>query len=134
MPYGFGRQFPIVPPSLNDLNMPPNPFNILATMAVVNYTHDGNNNKNNLQSPEHSEPSPISTPAMNVGTFDSWETNHTTTDDNTLYSDDEPRRIYFLLSTPIPPPPPQKLKRKFSLGMSFPKEGRVSQHICETCG
>ena len=35
MPYGFGRQLPIVPPSLNDLNLPPNPFNILETMAVV---------------------------------------------------------------------------------------------------
>ena len=29
---GFGRQLPIIPPSLNDLNLPPNPFNILATM------------------------------------------------------------------------------------------------------
>ena len=28
MPYGFGRQLPIVPPSLNDLNLPSNPFNI----------------------------------------------------------------------------------------------------------
>ena len=44
MPYGFGRQLPIVPPSLNDLNLPPNPFNILATMAVVNHTEDENNN------------------------------------------------------------------------------------------
>ena len=26
MPYGFGRQLPIVPPSLNDLNLPPNSF------------------------------------------------------------------------------------------------------------
>ena len=42
MPYGFGRQLPIVPPSLNDLNLLPNPFNILATMAVVNQTEDGN--------------------------------------------------------------------------------------------
>ena len=37
-PYQFRRQLPIVPPSLNDLNLPPNPFNILATMAVVNHT------------------------------------------------------------------------------------------------
>ena len=36
MAYGFGRQLPIVPPGLNDLNLPPNPFNILATMALVN--------------------------------------------------------------------------------------------------
>ena len=44
MPYGFGRQLPMVPPSLNDLNLPPNPFNILATMAVVptENAHDDN--------------------------------------------------------------------------------------------
>ena len=34
-PHGFGAQQPIVPPSLNDLNLPPNPFNILAAMTVV---------------------------------------------------------------------------------------------------
>ena len=40
MPYGFGRQLPIFPPSLNDLNLMPNPINILATLAVVNPTKD----------------------------------------------------------------------------------------------
>ena len=34
-PYGFGAQQPVVPPSLNDLNLPPKPINILATMVVV---------------------------------------------------------------------------------------------------
>ena len=34
-PYGFGSQHPIVPPSLKDLNLPPNPFNVLATTAVI---------------------------------------------------------------------------------------------------
>ena len=52
MPYGFGWQPPIVPPSLNYLNLPPNPFNILATMAVVNHTEDGNNDKYSPQSPK----------------------------------------------------------------------------------
>ena len=122
MPYGFGRQLPIVPPILNDLNLPPNPFNILATMAVVDYTEDDNNDGYSPQSPDPSDSSPTSTPPMNVSTFNSWETTHTTTDDNTFYSGDEPRRIYFLPSTPTPPPP-RKLKRKLSLGMSFPKEG-----------
>ena len=37
MPYGFGNQHPIVPPSLNDLNLPPNPLNVLTTMAVVEW-------------------------------------------------------------------------------------------------
>ena len=93
MPSGFGRQLPIVPLSLNDLNLPPNPFNILATMAVVDHTEDVNNDGYSPQSPDLSDPSPISTPPMNVSTFNSWETTHTTTDDNTFYSDDEPRRI-----------------------------------------
>ena len=35
IPYGFGSQQPIVPPSFIDLNLPPNPFNMLAPMAVV---------------------------------------------------------------------------------------------------
>ena len=40
VPYGSGRQLPIIPPSLNDLNLPTNPFIILAIMALVNPTGD----------------------------------------------------------------------------------------------
>ena len=154
MPYGFGRQLPIVPPSLNDLNLPPKPFNILATMAVVNHTKKWQKRRGNSspQSPEPSDPWPISKPPMNVSTFNSWETLHTTTDDNTFFSEDEPRRVYwtspldetfhsegeprriFLLSSPSPPSPPRKMKSKLEIGMSFPKRGRVSQHVCEDCG
>ena len=65
MPYGFGRQLPIIPPSLNDLNLPPNPFNILATMAVVNPAEDDYDENYSRQSSELSEPSPISTLSMN---------------------------------------------------------------------
>ena len=137
MPYGFGRQLPIVPPSSNDLNLPPNPFNILATMAVINQTEDANDDNYRPQKPETSELSPMLTPPMNVSTFDTWETSHTTTDDNTFYSDDEIRRRYFLPSTPTPPPPPpppRKLKRILSVEMSFLKRRGVSQHVCEACG
>ena len=151
MPYGFGRQLLIVPSSLNDLNLPPNPFHILKTMAVVTQTQD-DNDEYSPQSPEPCDPSPISTPPMNVSTFKSWETPPTTTDDNTFYSLDEPRRVYWtspldetfdskdeprrihLLSSPSPPPPPRKMQRKLEMGMSFPKRGGVSQHICEACG
>ena len=133
LPYGFGWQVPIVPPSLNDLNLPPNPFNILATMTVVDRTDDDNNDRFSPESPDPSLPSSISSPPMSVSAVNRFETTHTTTDDNTFYSDDELRRIYFLPSTPTPPPP-RKLKRKLSLGMSFPKEGGVSQHVCEACG
>ena len=132
MPYGYGQQLPIIPTSLNDLNLPPKPFNILTTMAVVNSAEDGYDDNYSPQSPEPSESSPLSRPQMSVSTIDGWETPHTTTDDNTFYSDDEPRRI-FCLSHPTAATPPQKLKRKLSLGMSFPKRGGVSQHVCGAC-
>ena len=130
-PYGFGRQLPIIPPSLNDLNLPPNPFNIMAAMVVVNPAKDGYD-ENYI--PQPSKPSPISTPPKNISSTDGWETPHTMTDDNTFYSDDVPRRIDFLPLTLTPPPLPRKLKRKLSLGMSFPKRRGVSQHVCEACG
>ena len=135
IPFDFGRQLPIVLPSLNDLNLPPDPFNILAKMAMANNTGDANDNNYSLQSTEPSEPSPISTPPMNVSAFNSWETSYTTTDNDTSHSSDEPRRIYYLSPSPASPPsPPRKLKRRLSLGMSFRKEGGVSQHVCEACG
>ena len=135
IPYGFGRQLPIVLPSLNHLNLPPNLFNILATMAIANNTEDANDDNYSPQSPEPSEPSPISTPPMNVSAFNSWEKSNTTIDNDTIDSSEEPRRIYFLPPSPASPPSPhRKLKRRLSLGMSFPKEGVVSQHVCEARG
>ena len=73
IPHGFGRQLPIVPPSLNDLNLPPYPFNILATMAVVHQTQNTHDDNYSPQSPEPSEVSSISTPPMNVSAFNNWE-------------------------------------------------------------
>ena len=152
IPYGFGRQLPMVPPGLNDLNLPPNPFNILATMAVAHQTQNTHDDNYSPQSPEPSELSSISTAPMNVSAFNSWETSYTSTDNNTFYTSDEPRRVYWDLSSDddlgssVPrnpsvasspcttPPPPRAQKRKLSLGMSFPKDGGVSQHVCEACG
>ena len=152
MPYGFGPQLPIITPNLNNLNLPPNPLNILATMAPINPTGDGYHDNYSPQSPELSDPSPISTPPMNVSTIGDWETPHTTTDDNTFYSEDEPRRVHWtspldetfhsdgeprricLLSSPSPPSPPPKMNRKLEMGKSFLKRGGVSQHVCEACG
>ena len=89
--YAFGAQHPIVPPSLNDLNLPPNPFNVLATMAGIQQDQE-----QSPQSPEPSELSPISLPPMNVNTIDDGDT---TTDDNTFYSsDNDPGRVYWDLS------------------------------------
>ena len=147
IPYGFGSQQPIVPPSLNDLNLPPNPFKELRTMAVIQ-AHDAYS----TPSPEPSIPSPISTPPMNVRTTEGWDTTYTTTDDATLYTDDEPRRVYWHISSSdtfdsnepsnvsvasspsSTPPPPRRQKGKLSIGMFFPKKGGVSQHTCEACG
>ena len=124
IPYGFGRQLPIVPPSLNDLNLPPNPFKILATMAIATNTGDESYDNFGPQSPEPSEHSPISTLPMNVSPFQSWETSYTTTDNDTFYSSDEPRGIYFRPPSPASPPsPPRKLKRRLSLECPFQKRG-----------
>ena len=147
-PYALGAQYPIVLPSLNDLNLPPNPFNVLASMAVIQQDQE-----DSPQSPEPSDPSPISTPPMNLRTIEGWETPHTTTDDNTFYSsENEPRRVYWdsppnktfesnesrrvspTGRPPSTPPPPPRQKRKLSIGMSFPKKGGVLQHTCEACG
>ena len=124
IPYGFGRQLPIVLPSLNDLNLPPNPFNILATMAIANNTGDPNDDNYCPQSAEPSKPSPISTPPMNVSALNSWETSYMTTDNDTFYSSDERRRIYSLPPSPASPPsPPRKLKGRLRLECPFQKRG-----------
>ena len=52
MPYGVGNQQPTVLPSLNDLNLPPNSFNVLATMAVIRV-----DDEYSPQSPEPTIPS-----------------------------------------------------------------------------
>ena len=131
MLYGIGRQLPIVPPILKDLNRPPNPFNILATMAVVNHENDDNYDP---QSPEPSEPSPISLNPMNVSTFDSWETSYTTTDDNMFYSDVESRRMYFCHQLLPRRRRPENGNKNGAWECPFAKGGGLSQHICEACG
>ena len=134
-PHAFGTQHPLVPPSPNDLNLAPNPFNVLATMAVIQQDQE-----DSPRSPELSDPSPISTPPMNLSTIEGWETPHTTTDNKTFHSsENEPRRVYcdFFLdeefdsneprrvspaeSASSTPPPPPRQKRRLSIGMSFPQ-------------
>ena len=111
-PYGFRWQIPIIQPSLNNLNLQPSPFNILATMTVVQNNLTQHYNTHNPQSPEPSEPSHLSTPPMNVSTINGWETPHTTTGCNTFYSEDEPRRAWCISP----------------LEETFPSEG-VPKHI-----
>ena len=154
LPYGFGRQLPIVPPNLNDLNLPPNPFNILATMAVVLQTQNTHDDNYSPHSPEPSELSSISTPPMNVSAYNSWETTHSTTDDNTFYSEDEPRRVYWTspwakrlnpkknpggsMSYHRFPHRRHRLqehrKGKKGLGMSFPRKGECRSTSAKPAG
>ena len=94
MPYGYGRQDPIIPLSLNDLNMSANLFIISATMAVKQADSTRHDEENSPHSPEPSDPSPISTPPMNLSTSEGWETPHTTTQNATFYPKDERQRIY----------------------------------------
>ena len=147
IPYGFASQHPIVPPSLNDINLPPNSFNVLATMAVIQ-AEEGYSS----QTPEPSIPSPISTPPMIMSTIEGWETTHTTTDNKTFYTDDVPGRVYWGISSSdtfdsneprnvsvasgpsSTPPAPLRQERKLSMGISFPKKWGVSQHTCVACG
>ena len=139
---GFGNQQPIVPPGLNDISLLPNPFNVLANMAVIQP-----NEEYSPQSPEPADPSPISTPPMNLSTIEGWETPHTSSDNATFYSED-PRRFYWDISSndtcnsneprpvsfrfePIPtPPPPQRRKKKLSMGLFFfAQKGSVAAHL-----
>ena len=136
-PYGFGNQNSIIPPNLNDLNLPHKPFNVFATVAVIRQDKEYS-----PQSPEPYGASPISTPPMNVSTIEVWETPHTTTDDNKFYSSEgepgrvyrdfsfdetfdsnEPRRVSAAASPSSTAPPPPRQERKLSIEMSFPQKG-----------
>ena len=138
--YEFKAQQPIVPPSLNDFNLPPNPLNILAAMTVVQQKPTQHDNNYSSQSPEPSDSSPISTTPKKLSTLDGWERPHSTTDDNILSSEDERRRVHwtslldelfhsegetrrvYLLSSPSPPSRPRIMKRKLEKEMCFPKK------------
>ena len=100
IPYGFANQRPIVPPSLNYLNLLPNPFNVLATMAVIR-ADEGYS----PQSTEPSIPSSFSTPSLNVTTIEGWQTTQRATDDANfilMMSPSESIGI-FLRATPLTP-------------------------------
>ena len=142
IPYGFGNQQPIVSPSPNDLTLPPNSFNVLATMAVIRA-----DDTYSPQSPEPSIPSPIWTPPMNVSTLDDWDTTYNTTDDATVYTSDEPRKVYWDISTSdtfdcneprnvsvasstsSTPPPPRRQKEIEHRDVFCQKGGSVAAHL-----
>ena len=120
-------------------------------MAPINTTRDGHDDNYSPQSPEPSDPSPISTPPKNVSTINSCETTHTKTGDITFCSQDEPRRKYWTsplnetyhsegesvtnLSvvqsiTAVASPQSEK---EVADGNVISKKRGVSQHVCEAC-
>ena len=128
-----------MPPSVNDLNLPHNPFNVLATVAVIRPDE-----KYSPQSLEPSILSPILTPSMNLSTIEGWEAPNTTTDDNTYYSEGEPRRdispnetfdsneprqVSSASSTSSKPPLPPQQKKKRRIEMSFPQKENVAAYM-----
>ena len=134
IPYGFGRQLPIVPPRLNDLNLPPNPFNILATMAIGNKTADANDDNYSPQSPEPSEPSPISTPLMNLSAFNSWEMSDNDWQWYLLIKWRAPENLFSSTKSCIATVTAPKTDEKIEPGNVLSKTGGVLQHVCEACG
>ena len=94
IPYVYGRQQPIIPPNFTDLNLPPNPFKVLAAVAVIQPDEEYS-----PQTPESSSPSSISTPPLNLTTIEGWETPHTNTYENTFDSEDEPGPFYWHISS-----------------------------------
>ena len=128
IPYGYGRQNPIIPPTLSDPNLSLHPFKILTTRAVVQPSVRQCDERERPQSPVQSELSSISTPLMIISTVERWETS---SDAGISFLEDELRRIV-PLSSPSKPRPASKQKRRPSIGMTFPKTGGVSQHVCQT--
>ena len=123
-PHGFKRKTPLVPPSLNYLNLPPNRFNVLATTEVVRFTRPQSEERDSPLTQVPSGFSLISTPARNisgVGRRDS-------SSNGTIKSDDEPRRFH-LLSSLYPMPPPRKQTKAQYRDVFSRKMGSVAERL-----
>ena len=134
MPYGFGRQLPIVPPNLNHLNLPPNPFNILATMAIANNSEEANDNSYSPQSHDPSVPSPISTPPMSkcLQQFGDVIPLPLTTTHSTQATN--PEGYISFLQVPHRRHHLRGGRKKIEPGNVISKRGGLSQRVCEACG
>ena len=131
--YGFGSQHPIVPPSLIDLNLPLNSFNVLAIiiMTVIRADEEYSpNHRSHLSSLPSLRPqwlwaplkarrqrtqermmpdfSPRMSPASLFGYF--FQRNFLCID------------VSIGSSPSSKPPPPRRQKKKLNIGISFPKK------------
>ena len=144
IPFGFGSQHLIVPPSLNDLNLPPNQLNVLATMAVIRADE-----AYSPQSPEPSIPSPILTPQwmwvpLKAGR---QRTQQRTMPHSILRMSPDESMGIFLQATLLTPmsqemywplqalPAHRRLheEKKGSWAWGFSQKTGVWQHSCEAC-
>ena len=123
-PDGFGRQTPLVTPSLNYLNLPPNWFNIVATMVVVRPTRPQSEEKHSPLTPVPSVFSSISTPPRNISGVGRRDNSSS----GTVSSDDEPQRFH-LLSTFSPLPPPRRQTKARQRGVLSGNMGSVAERL-----
>ena len=125
IPYGYGRQDPIIPPSLNHLNSRPNIINALATMVVVQSATRPCNERYSPLSQMLSELSSISTLPMNFeysaklggifrrrNIFLWWTLANLSCFEAILYAAN-----------------PEKTEMRIEHGMSFPWMGSVAAHL-----
>ena len=125
IPYGYGRQHHIIPPSLNNSNLPRNPFNVLATMVIVQPATSQYDERDSPLSLVPSELSSISTPPMKLKTVKGWDTcSYVGT-----FSVDDPRRNYSVSSPFSTTPPPRRQKQNLGIGIIFLKKGSVAAHL-----
>ena len=128
--YGYKAR-PIIPPSLNDLDLPVHPFNVFLPIPATEKADQTTEIQDKRIFPTADnlslvDISPLSSPT-NQPIPDRLNTSWISDGSFVPYDSDK--------SLP-PTPPPKKMKKKISIGMSFPKKGGVSQPTrrCESCG
>ena len=129
MSFDYRRQQSIMPPSLNDLHLPTNPFNGMNPIPPAPIMEDQSHppaNDDILTQQEVFDVPNILTPWMLVGSEYAWKTS---SDVGWLFSE-EPNRTYPDLSPYSTPPHPSRQKRKLNMVMSFAQKNRsVAAHL-----
>ena len=125
MPYGYGRQQRIIPPSPKSLHLPINHSNLMTPISQAPITEE------QLPPPTIAgipiqegvfSVSEISTPSMLVSTLNVCETS---SDVGISYSD-EPGQKFLAASPSSTTPPPGQQKRQLSIGRSFLQKRSVA--------
>ena len=121
MPNGYGRQQPNKTPSLNDLNLPIIPFNMMMPISLAPITEEY------IDPPKKDE---ISTeqPSMMVSSANAWDiSSHAGT-----FLFDEPRRIS-CLELILHTAAPERTEAKSDQGNVYSQKRGLSQPTCKAC-